>query len=170
MPIYRQPLFTLKLMFLMILLNCSIVRADVEHWKQLKAAVDNKCFSGIDLDLKFEAGIKAQDEEDSDHETFSKIVLAIPLLSKTERIKRREAKREYIDRGITVIQEIEETEARMDTKCEYIRVLEKIGQEQGFESMKEIMTIQEEIDTLDAQHRAAERKLEGYLKCSEKLE
>ena len=141
----------------------------MEHWKQLKIAAD-KCFSGIDLDLKFEAGVKTQQDEDSDRETYGKVVFAVPLLSKTERIERMTARTEYLDRGAAVIQEIESTEARMGTKCEYIEMLNKIGQEQGFEALEKIMLVQEEIDTLEAQQRAAERKLEGYLKCSEKLE
>jgi len=159
----------LKLIFLLILLNCSIARADVEHWKELKAAA-NRCFSGIDINMKFEAGIKEQQEEDSERETFGKVVFEIPLLSRKARIERMSERTEYIDRGADVIQEIESTEDRLNTKCEYIKLLEKIGQEKGFEALKEIMIVQEELDKLYAQKRAAERKLEGYLKCSEKLE
>ena len=141
----------------------------MEHWNQLKAAA-NRCFSGIDINMKFEAGIKAQQEEDSERETFGKVVFEIPLLSKKARIERMEARTGYIDRGAAVIQEIESTGDRLNTKCEYIKLLEKIGQEKGFEALQEIMVVQEELDKLYAQKRAAERKLEGYLKCSEKLE
>ena len=166
---FRQLKFTLKLISLLILLNYSTAKAEVAHWKQLKTAA-NKCYSGVDLDVKVEGGIKAQQDDDSDRETFGKIVLGIPLLSKAERTDRITARNQFLNMGITVIREIEETQGLMDLKCEHVELLKKIGQEKGFDSLEKIMAAQETIEKLEAQHTAAERKLEGYLQCSEKLE
>ena len=156
--------------FLLIPLCCSIVNAadtKIDYWQQLNRAADEH-FSGIDVDIKFEIGtVEKNAFDDSDTDQYGKLVFSIPLLSKDSRIKREQAKRQFLKSGADLIREIEQAEKLIVQKKKYLVALKKMDDEGGIEMLDKIAGIQADIIKLETERAAAIRKLEGYLKCSD---
>jgi hypothetical protein len=173
MRIFQQQVFTLVLIFLLTPLCCSTANAEFNellYWKNLKKSAD-KCFAGIDVDIKFEIGSIEKDLLDvSETNQYGKLIFSVPLLSKDSKIKRNAEKIKFLENGSDLISEIEEAEKLIIQKIKYLALIKKINDEEGLEILDKIMTIQTEIVGLESKKNSAIRKLEGYFKCSEKLE
>jgi hypothetical protein len=139
-----------------------------EYWTALKQAAE-ECYSGFDLDIRFEAGARRSEEVDYDTETYGKFVFSVPFLSKKDRMNTMAGKIAFLERGADLIREIEEAAALINQKRAYVQVLKKMGDTEGMEALDKAMEIREEIITLENRRNAAVRKFEGYLKCSDKL-
>ena len=161
------------LIFLLILLNCSIVDAKSiteEYWVNLKKSAD-RCFSGIDFDVKFEIGtIEKNIMDDSATDQYGKLIFSVPLLSKQNKIKRSNDKIKFLEKGAELIQDVEVSGELIKQKNQYLKLVKKMGGEEGLEILEKVMKIQEAIINLESKKNAGVRKLEGYFKCSEKLE
>jgi hypothetical protein len=162
--------------FLLIPLYFSIANAEttaetkIDYWHQLNKAAD-KHFAGIDVDIKFEIGtVEKNAFDDSETDQYGKLVFSVPLLSKDNRIKRNEEKRQFLKNGADLIREIEKAEKLIEQRKKYLVVLKKMDGEGGLEILDKIMTIQTEMIDFETNRDAAKRKLEGYLKCSENSE
>ena len=155
--------------FLLILLNCSIVKAEkFDYWQQLKQSAD-KAFAGIDVDIKFEIGtVEKNAFDDSATDQYGKLIFSIPLLSKDNRIRREQEKRQFLKNGADLIREIEQAEKLIEQKKNYLSLLKKMDSEGGLEMLEKIMAIQADIIDLETKRDSAKRTLEGYLSCSEK--
>jgi hypothetical protein len=155
--------------FLLILLCCSIANAkEVDYWQQLNRAA-NEHFAGIDVDIKFEIGtVEKNAFDDSETDQYGKLIFSVPLLSKNSRIKRNSEKLQFLKNGADLICEIEKSEKLIEQRKKYLFALKKMDDEGGLEILNKIMTIQTEMIDFETKRDAAKRKLEGYLKCSEK--
>jgi hypothetical protein len=173
MQIFQQQVFTLVLIFLLTPLCCSTANAEFNellYWKNLKKSAD-KCFAGIDFDIKFEIGsIEKNLLDDSETNQYGKLIFSVPLLSKDSKIKRSAEKIKFLESGSDLISEIEKAKKLITQKIKYLALLKKIDGEEGLEILEKIITIQTEIIELETNSNSAIRKLEGYFKCSEKLE
>lgn len=165
---FRQQIFMLGLISLLILLCCSIAKAkEIDYWQQLNRSA-NEHFAGIDVDIKFEIGaVEKNAYDDSETDQYGKLVFSVPLLSKDSRIKREEEKRKFLKNGADLIREIEQSEKLLEQKKKYLVALKKMDNEGGLEILDKIMAIQTEMIDLETKRDAAKRKLEGYLKCSD---
>ena len=160
--------------FLLIPLYFSIANAEttsetkIDYWHQLNKAAD-KHFAGIDVDIKFEIGtVEKNAFDDSETDQYGKLVFSIPLLSKDNRIKRNSEKLKFLKNGADLIREIEQAEKLIEQRKKYLFALKKMDDEGGLEILNKIMTIQTEMIDFETKRDAAKRKLEGYLKCSER--
>lgn len=73
-------------------------------------------------------------------------------------------KNKFIEQGGNLIHEIEESDALIKHYQSYLKVVEKMGEEQGFKALENFVVIREKIILLEAKRKTALRKLEGYLK------
>ena len=155
--------------FLLILLNCSIVKAEkFDYWQQLKQSAD-KAFAGIDVDIKFEIGtVEKNAFDDSATDQYSKLIFSIPLLSKDNRIRREQEKRQFLKNGAELIREIDKAEKLIEQKKQYLSILKTMDGEGGLELLEKIMAVKKEMIELETERDAAIRTLEGYLQCSKK--
>ena len=184
---FPPQIFMLGLMCLMSMLYCSTADAEkktlnpytyeaknptpkriTSYWVQLKKAADN-CYSGFDLDVRFEAGARQSEEVDYDTETYGKFIFSVPFFSKKDRMATTEEKLSFLEKGVDLIREIEETSALIKQKQVYVEVLQKMGKTKGLNALETAMKMREEIIVLENRRNAAIRKFEGYVKCGERL-
>jgi hypothetical protein len=157
-------------MCLLMLLCCSIDDVKAEnYWWQLRKAAD-RCYSGFDLDVSLELGVRQNDEDiNFDMERYGKFVLKAPMLSLEKRVHRNTGKIKFLESGVDLIRQIEEAEELIKQNKAYIELLEKIAYEEGVEVLEKAIKINAQVIELQNQRRAAIRKLEGYFNCCEKL-
>lgn len=162
-------------LLLSVSLNCFAeqVKPDTKEtrWNQLKSACQ-KCYGGWDYDVDFSFGARERfSDQETKTEPYGSVTVKIPLLSKDNRIKRKESMRSYLKEGSTYISIIESSETSIKLYSEHIESLQKLAKQilpdDGIQSaqglLEKITSMREKILDVQSKREEAMLKLEGHL-------
>ena len=134
-----------------------------EYWNRLRAAC-RTCFGGLDVKVELGGGIERREFESGPRTgPFTELRLSIPLYSRSERQKQRQAKGHFLEHGAGLIQDMEEARTLAIILAEKVKVLRQAMLEGGLEAIKEFFKIKEELAKARIAAKGAERKLRGWI-------
>ncbi len=148
-----------------LLLPASVAADD--WWQMIKRA-GSACFSGRKFKVEIIAGASVRTLGDRARTgPFSEIRLTIPLWSKEKRQQEKRELASFLEHAADVLQQLRQAEDLLRVKSQQAKTLQTTMLQSGVEGINSWYSIRSEIAVLETTAKAAEMKLNGFLKACE---
>lgn len=135
-----------------------------QYWEKLKEKAE-KIYGGYNYELNLNIGnCYSLEKKDENNESRIGVEFSIPLLSKNEKIDKKERKTEFLEKGAKYIEIIENNRKQIDVLKEKEIFLKENMKEYGIEGINGYYECRTETAKKTAEIKSAEREIEAMLK------
>ena len=163
---------TIKTITTVCFIVLSLITADIsaaDQWAELRKRAD-ELYSGFDISVEIRTGYQANsgltslDDLETQTGPYGKIEIEMPLYSKTDRIRTKLDKTEYLKRGAEFIRQIDENTEGVKILKSKANVMKAVMKDEGVKGIEAYYDVLQDISTKESLIKEAQMKLEAMLK------
>jgi len=143
------------------------IAAEDDWWQMIQRA-GSACFSGRNWKVEIVAGIGSKTlGEVARSGPFSEIRISVPLFNSKERQEEKQKLASFLEHSSEILGQLEQAKALVRVKTEEAAVLRGTMLQSGQAGISGWFAIKSELAILETTAKAAEMKLNGFLKACE---